>query len=198
MNTLNDKANVNVQGHVIIRDADTNEILLDKYNAINFQNFAFAVAHTLANRPDDNGNGYFISHMAFGYGGTIIDANGNVEYRSAKVDGTANEGLHSPTQVNGSDYMLPITFTEDNIKDASSQPYTDLECIVTLDYDEPSQAMDFDTATDFEDNDSFVFDEIALKTQAGSHLTHLIFHPIQKSKNRKLEIIYTIRIRAGA
>lgn len=198
MNTLNDKANVNVQGHVIIRDADTNEILLDKYNAINFQNFAFAVAHTLANRPDDNNNNYFISHMAFGYGGTVIDANGNVEYRSAKVDGVANQGLHTHTQVDNDNYVRPITFTEDNIKDASGQPYTDLECIVTLDYDEPNQAMDFDNATDFEDNDSFVFDEIALMTQAGSYLTHLIFHPIQKSKNRKLEIIYTIRIRAGA
>ena len=42
MKTLNDKSHLGVEGHVIIRDADTGEMLLDKYNAINFENFALA------------------------------------------------------------------------------------------------------------------------------------------------------------
>jgi hypothetical protein len=29
-------------------------------------------------------------------------------------------------------------------------------------------------------------------------LTHVIFHPVQKSANRSLEIIYTLRIQMGA
>jgi len=54
-----------------------------------------------------------------------------------------------------------------------------------------------DTASNYETAGEFVFDEIALVTESGNFLTHLIFHPIQKSKNRKLEILYTLRIRAG-
>ena len=40
-------------------------------------------------------------------------------------------------------------------------------------------------------------DELGTVTSPGKFLTHLIFHPIEKSANRKLEIIYTIRITAG-
>ena len=43
----------------------------------------------------------------------------------------------------------------------------------------------------------WVIDELALVTESGKNLTHLIFHPIQKSKNRKIEILYSLRIRAG-
>lgn len=35
-------------------------------------------------------------------------------------------------------------------------------------------------------------------TQSKLMLTHVIFHPIQKSKNRSLEIVYTLRIQMGA
>ena len=44
-NNYNEQTNISVDGHVLIKDMDTNEILLDKHNAINFQNFAFAVAN---------------------------------------------------------------------------------------------------------------------------------------------------------
>ena len=37
-----------------------------------------------------------------------------------------------------------------------------------------------------------MFDEIALITDNDDFLTHLIFHPIQKSNNRKLEA-YTLQ-----
>ena len=73
-NNYNEQTNISVDGHVLIKDMDTNEILLDKHNAINFQNFAFAVANCLANKTEGSKN-FYITDMAFGYGGTLIDVN---------------------------------------------------------------------------------------------------------------------------
>ena len=69
MKTLNENSNVKVEGHVVITDADSGEVLLDKYNAINFQNFAFAVAQAMS-----GGTTYAVNKLAFGYGGTSIDS----------------------------------------------------------------------------------------------------------------------------
>lgn len=69
------------KGHVKIVD-DLGNVLLDKFNAIHPRNLARVVARSLANEHN-----YFIHRMAFGNGGTIIDAAFNVEYK------TANDGL---------------------------------------------------------------------------------------------------------
>jgi len=92
---------------------------------------------------------------------------------------------------------LLVAVSEFIVSNATNQPYSDLQCKTTLDYAFPTDALTTDNAGDFDTEGNFVFDEIALVTEAGTYLTHLIFHPIQKSKNRKLEILYTIRIRAG-
>jgi hypothetical protein len=196
MKTLNENSNVKVEGHVLITDVDSGEVLLDKYNAINFQNFAFAVAQAMS-----GGTTYAVNKLAFGYGGTTIDVNGNMTYKDARVSGEAVDGLYSPSPATiGADpstdpLQKAATFTVNN---AANQPYSDLECKVVLDYNEPDAAGPVtDNASDFDDADSFVFDEIALMSGADTYLTHLIFHPIQKSNNRKLEILYTLRIRAG-
>ena len=46
----------------------------------------------------------------------------------------------------------------------------------------------------------FVFDELGLKwynpAGTGKLLTHVVFHPIQKSLNRLLQIDYTIRVQS--
>ena len=47
-------------------------------------------------------------------------------------------------------------------------------------------------------NGTFIFDELGLYTATGNLLTHIIFHPIQKSANRQIQVIYTVRVRAGA
>ena len=47
---------------------------------------------------------------------------------------------------------------------------------------------------------NFVFDELGIKSYnpagAGKLLTHVIFHPVQKSLNRLLQIDYTVRIQS--
>ena len=55
------------------------------------------------------------------------------------------------------------------------------------------------TITDVENfvNQSVNFSNIA-GTKSKLMLTHVIFHPVQKSANRSLEIIYTLRIQMGA
>jgi len=196
MKTLNENSNVKVEGHVVITDADSGEVLLDKYNAINFQNFAFAVAQAMSGDTT-----YAVNKLEFGYGGTTIDVNGNMTYKDARVSGQSVDGLYStsPATIGADPTVSPLqkaaTFIVNN---AANQPYSDLECKVILDYNEPDATGPVtDNASDFDDPDSFVFDEIALMSSAGTYLTHLIFHPIQKSNNRKLYILYTLRIRAG-
>jgi hypothetical protein len=198
MKTLNENSNVNVEGHVLIKDFDSGEILLDKYNAINFQNFALAAANAMANYTDGNGSQYFIDKLAFGYGGTAIDADGNITYNNPKVSGETNKGLYLASQDNSVSPAVDLQVaTVNTVTDADDQPYSDLECKVVLGYDFPADAATTDNATAFDTPGNFVFDEIGLMTNAGTYLTHLVFHPIQKSKNRKLEILYTLRIRAG-
>ena len=52
------------------------------------------------------------------------------------------------------------------------------------------------------DVDNFINQGVNFSNTAGTKsklmLTHVVFHPIQKSANRSLEIIYTLRIQMGA
>jgi hypothetical protein len=66
-----------------------------------------------------------------------------------------------------------------------------------LDYGEPAGQQAFDNSTNF--NGEFVFDELGLKAWKGASddltlITHVIFHPVQKSLNRQIQIDYTVRI----
>jgi hypothetical protein len=193
-NNYNEQSNISVDGHCLIKDADTGEILLDKHNAINFQNFAFAVSNLLANKTE-NSNQFFIDKIAFGYGGTSIDANGDITYKNPKVDGV-NGALYNPL-LDGSSNAYTKQVSSIDVNDAESNPYSDITVKVILDYNEPTTAPTLDNAQNFDHPDSWVIDEIALVTESGYNLTHLVFHPIQKAKNRKIEILYSLRIRAG-
>ena len=70
-----------VTGHVLIEDEDKN-VLLDKTNAIHPQNMARVIARSLSN--EDN---HSIYSIAFGNGGTTVDAAFNIIYK------TPNDGI---------------------------------------------------------------------------------------------------------
>ena len=66
-----------------------------------------------------------------------------------------------------------------------------------LDYGEPNSQAAFDNTSNF--NDTYTFDELGLRSwtgtvDTGKLLTHVVFHPVQKSLNRLIQIDYTVRI----
>ena len=67
-----------------------------------------------------------------------------------------------------------------------------------LDYGEPSGQEAFDNTTNNEAQ--YVFDELGLKSYSETNqsrlLTHVVFHPVQKSLNRLIQIDYTVRIQS--
>ena len=70
-----------------------------------------------------------------------------------------------------------------------------------MDLGEPAGQEAFDTTTNIQSN--FVFNELGLRaySEAGANLglllTHAVFSPIQKSLNRQIEIVYTLRLQTA-
>jgi hypothetical protein len=73
---LFDNFTVSVAGHCNITD-DLGNILLNQHNAIHPQNISRIFARVLANE-----NNYYINRIAFGNGGTIVDAAYTITYRT--------------------------------------------------------------------------------------------------------------------
>jgi hypothetical protein len=97
---------------------------------------------------------------------------------------------NSPLNTDPSSNNLTVLHT-------SGKVYTDVLVSCLLDYGEPIGQQAFDNSTNF--NGEFVFDELGLKAWEGSTadlmlITHVIFHPVQKSLNRQIQIDYTVRI----
>ena len=74
--------------------------------------------------------------------------------------------------------------------------FSDLVVTCTLNYSEPGAQDTLDNSAN--QNGDYIFDELGLYSATGALITHIIFHPIQKSANRQIQVIYTVRVRAGA
>jgi hypothetical protein len=196
MTELKDYNGVLLQGHIKIHDPETQEVIVDKRNAIHYENISISLAESLANQ----GEGW-ISEMAFGNGGTNVNETGIITYLTPNSTGT-NAGLYNQTfskvvndrSVNNLDPVRNKTET----RHISGTNYTDIVVTALLDYGEPAGQDAFDTAANTESD--FIFDELGLKafspTGEGRLLTHVIFHPVQKSLNRLIQIDYTVRIQS--
>jgi len=188
-------APVEVKGFVKIFDPNTNELLLDTTNSIHYENMSEAMANSLANRSVGE-----IYAMSFGNGGSAVDPTGVITYLPPNVTGQNAELYNSTfTKVvddNSAANTDPIR-NKLTVSHISGNVFSDILVSCLLDFGEPSGQQAFDNSTDLEGD--FVFDELGLKSWNGSAdnlklITHAIFHPVQKSLNRQIQIDYTIRI----
>jgi len=188
-----------IEGFVKIHNPVTGEVLVDKKNAIHYENISYAMAQTLSDRTSAQGGGW-IYEMAFGNGGSSVDPTGIITYLPPNTTGQ-NAALYNETYAKVvNDNSAADTDTANNkmtVLHTSGKVYTDILVTCLLDYGEPPGQQAFDNSTNF--NGEYVFDELGLKTWNGSAtdlrlITHVIFHPVQKSLNRQIQIDYTIRI----
>jgi hypothetical protein len=188
-------AQYKIDGFLKIFDPHTHEVFLDKHNAIHYENISVGMAQTLADR-----NTGYIYQMAFGNGGSSVDPTGVITYLPPNTVGQ-NASLYNQTyQKIVDDASADNTDPVNNRMTVLHTPgkfYTDILVTCLLDYGEPAGQQAFDNSTNF--SGEFVFDELGLKTWNGSAtdlrlITHVIFHPVQKSLNRQIQIDYTLRI----
>lgn len=186
-----------IQGFVKIWEPETGRVLVDKKNAIHYENISIAMANALSDR------GYgFIQEMAFGNGGTTIDSTGIITYLAPN---TLNQsaGLHNQTYfktVNDNNGLnTDPARNRLEVRHVVGKKYTDIVVTCTLDYGEPVGQEAFDNATS---TSNYVFDELGLKSwddNTGTNkrlITHVVFHPVQKSLNRIIQVDYTLRIQS--
>jgi len=190
-----EKSGVQVQGHIKIFDPKSGEVFVDKRNAIHYENMSEALANSLANKT----TGY-VHEMHFGNGGTSVDPTGVITYLPANSTGQSAD-LYNPTYYKVVDNTSSLNNdpirNKITVNHTTSLVYTDIVVSCLLDYGEPSGQAAFDNASNFDD--TYVFDELGLKSWngtvgTGKLLTHVVFHPVQKSLNRLIQIDYTVRI----
>jgi len=195
-----DVGGIYVQGYIKIFDPESGEVYIDKRNAIHYENISEALAYNLANKGQN-----YIYEMHFGNGGTSVDPTGIINYLPPNIN-TSNSNLYNPTFAkivdNTSALNADPTRNKMEIRHVPGRVYTDIVISCLLDYGEPAGQSAFDNSTNLED--TYTFDELGLKarstdgssglTTTGKLLTHVVFHPVQKSLNRLIQIDYTVRI----
>ena len=196
MSKFNENNGVLIQGHIKIHDPESGAVFVNKRNAIHYENMSIALAESVANA----GQG-FISSMAFGNGGTSVDPTGIITYLTPNSTGT-NASLYNQTFTKIVDDRsvsnLDPQRNKIETRHVNGTNYTDVVVTCLLDYGEPNGQDATDTAS--ASDSLYVFDELGLVSYAssgtGKLLTHVIFHPVQKSLNRLIQIDYTVRVQS--
>lgn len=190
-----------IEGFLKVYDPNNGEVFVDKHNAINYENMSEAIADTLSSRGFGE-----IYQMAFGNGGASVDETGVITYLPPNTTGQ-NAALYNQTYAKIVDdtsvFNLDPTRNKMSVSHTTGKVYTDILVQCLLDYGEPSGQDAFDNST--QTDSSYIFDELGLLANYGTDefgnvltrlLTHVIFHPVQKSLNRQIQIDYTVRIQA--
>ena len=177
---------VQIKGHVRIED-DLGNVLLDKDNAIHPQNMARVISRALANESN-----YFVKYIAFGNGGTDINAALDVTFNQAN-DGQSPDIRTWDSQLYNETYREIVDDSDINIGtgvgSAAGDPATvehvsgpgvfsnelgllsQVTINAVLNRNEPTGQIASGTDADGANFDgSFVFDEIGLFT-GGKPLT---------------------------
>jgi hypothetical protein len=194
-------AGIHVRGHIKIHDPKTGEVFVDKPNAIHYENISVAIANALSHR-----NKQFMYEMHFGNGGTAVDSTGIITYLVPNTT-SQSANLYNPTYSKNIDDTDTTNNTDPlhnlmQVRHVAGNPYSDIIITCLLDYGEPATQSVFDNSQTL--NDTFTFDELGIFAKSldgtsglastGLLLTHVIFHPVQKSLNRLIQIDYTVRI----
>jgi len=192
----NEVGGFHFEGHIKIFDPETGEVFQDKRNAIHYENMSVAMVNSLSNQGQGT-----VYEMVFGNGGTTVDPTGLITYLTPNTIGT-NTSLYNQTYTkivdqNASENTDPVR-NKMEIRHISGATYSDIIISCILDYGEPDGQEAYDNSQDLAGD--FVFDELGLRSfnplGDGKLLTHVVFHPVQKSLNRLLQIDYTIRIQS--
>jgi hypothetical protein len=187
---------IHFEGHIKIFDPENGEVFINKRNAIHYENMSVAMVNSLSNQGQGT-----IYEMAFGTGGTVVDPTGLISYLTPNTVGV-NSSLYNQTYAKIVDKNRPNNTdpirNKMEVRHISGATYSDILISCLLDYGEPTDQEAFDNSVDLSGN--FVFDELGLKSYNpsgdGKLLTHVVFHPVQKSLNRLLQIDYTIRVQS--
>ena len=192
---------ISITGFLKVYDPNNNEVFYDGHNAIHYENISVAIADCLSSRSFGS-----IFKMAFGNGGASIDDTGIITYLPPNTTGQ-NAGLYNQTYEKIVDDTNVLNGDPSRNKMVPSHTagkvYTDIIIQCLLDYGEPDGQAAFDNGT--QNQSSFVFDELGILADYGVDsrgfeqtklLTHVIFHPVQKSLNRQIQIDYTVRIQS--
>lgn len=191
-----DTTGVHIEGHIKIHDPISGDVYVNKRNAIHYENISIALAQSLAN----SGQG-FVYQMAFGNGGTAVDPTGIITYLTPNSSGS-NASLYNETYAkvvdDRSSNNTDPTRNFIETRHVTGTNYTDVFITCLLDYGEPDGQSAYDNTNN--NQGQFVFDELGLKSYSSTGnsllLTHVIFHPVQKSLNRLIQIDYTVRIQS--
>jgi hypothetical protein len=192
----NETSGLHFEGHIKIFDPQSNEVFIDKRNAIHYENMSVAMVNALSNQGQGT-----VFEMVFGSGGTTVDPTGLITYLTPNTVGV-NSSLYNQTynkvvDQNSVANTDPVR-NKMEIRHISGATYSDILITCLLDYGEPNGQEAFDNSQDL--SGDFVFDELGLRSfnpnGTGKLLTHVIFHPVQKSLNRLLQIDYTIRVQS--
>jgi hypothetical protein len=192
----NETGGFHFEGHIKIFDPQSKEVFIDKRNAIHYENMSVAMVNALSNQGQGT-----VFEMVFGSGGTTVDPTGLITYLTPNTVGV-NSSLYNQTYSKVIDQNSvantdPIR-NKMEIRHISGATYSDILITCLLDYGEPDGQEAFDNSQDL--SGDFVFDELGLRSfnpnGTGKLLTHVIFHPVQKSLNRLLQIDYTIRVQS--
>jgi hypothetical protein len=199
-----DSTNINIDGHVKIWDPMTQEVFVSEHNAINPETMTLIIATML----QGNNNSY-IYEMHFGNGGLIIDETGNITYNDVtdNLSTGLQAGLYNPTYFKVVDLVDTANNSDDInnnvvINHTTGLNYTDLVVTCTIEENEPNADSDDSLVVSPEEfNGDYIFNELGLKSRgsngknSGYLLSHIVFDPVQKSANRVIQIVYTLRIR---
>jgi hypothetical protein len=190
-----------IEGFIKISDPNTGEVLVDKKNAIHYENISEAIADTLSNR------GYgSMYRMAFGNGGSSVDDTGIITYLPPNTVGQ-NASLYNQTysKIVDDTSILNVDPARNKmlVSHSPGKVYTDILIQCLLDFGEPAGQTAFDNGTQVDS--LYTFDEMGILAGYGTDvagneqtrlLTHVVFHPVQKSLNRQIQIDYTVRIQS--